>query len=50
MSYFFKTFFPQFKKPIEIRIPKYKNKRFERFNQIRIIPRKKFYEIEILYN
>jgi len=50
MSYFFKTLFPQFKKPIEIRIPKYKNKKFERFNQIRIIPRKKFYEIEILYN
>ena len=49
-SHLFKTYFPQFKNPIEIRIPKYKNKKFERFNQIRIIPRKKFYEIEILYN
>ncbi len=50
MSHLFNTYFPQFKNPIEIRIPKYKNKKFERFNQIRIIPRKKFYEIEILYN
>lgn len=49
MSKFFKQYFPKFNKLIEIHIPKYKNKNFEKYNQIRILPRRKFYEIEIIY-
>ena len=49
MSELFKDKFPEFKNPIDISIPQYKNKKFETFQQIRILPRKKFYEIEIVY-
>ncbi len=49
MSKLFKETYPNFKKPIEISIPHYKNKNFEAYQQIRILPRKNFYEIEIVY-
>ncbi len=49
MSQFFKKKFPKFENPIEISIPPYKNKNFECYQQIRILPRKNFYEIEIVY-
>lgn len=49
MSKLFKETYPEFKNPIEISIPHYKNKNFEAYQQIRILPRKNFYEIEILY-
>jgi len=49
MSKRFKETYTQFKKPIEINIPQYKNKNFEKYQQIRILPRYKFYEIEIIY-
>ena len=47
MSKRFKEIYPEYKIPIEISIPPYKNKKFERFQQIRILPRKRFYEIEM---
>lgn len=34
---------------IFIKIPRYKDKTFEKFNQIRILPRKKHYVVEIIY-
>ena len=49
MSQLFNQTFPEFKNPIEILIPSYKNKNFEHYQQIRILPRKNFYEIEIVY-
>ena len=49
MSKFFKNTFPQFKDSIEITIPEYKNKNFKAYQQIRILPRKRFYKIEIIY-
>jgi len=49
MSKLFKETYPEFKTPIEISIPHYKNKNFECYQQIRILPRKNFYEIEIVY-
>ena len=49
MSQLFKKEFPKFENPIEIPIPLYKNKNFEHFQQIRILPRKNFYEIDIVY-
>lgn len=49
MSRFFKERYPEFKAPIKLSIPNYKEKRFEVFQQIRILPRKRFYEIEIVY-
>ncbi|MBN1217058.1 MAG: transposase [Candidatus Lokiarchaeota archaeon] len=49
MSHLFKELFPEFENPIEIKIPTYKNKRFGEYQQIRILPRKGFYEIEIIY-
>ncbi|MFX1500647.1 MAG: RNA-guided endonuclease InsQ/TnpB family protein [Promethearchaeota archaeon] len=49
MSRLFKETFPEFENPIEIKIREYKNKRFEAYQQIRILPRKRFYEIEIVY-
>ena len=49
MSKMFKETFPEFREPIEIKIPKYKNKSFEVYQQIRILPRKKFYDVEIVY-
>ncbi|MFX1569683.1 MAG: RNA-guided endonuclease InsQ/TnpB family protein [Promethearchaeota archaeon] len=49
MSQLFKKRFPEFENPIEISIPPFKNKNFEQYQQIRILPRKSFYEIEIIY-
>lgn len=49
MSQLFKKEFPEFENPIEIPIPHYKNKNFEHYQQIRILPRKNFYDIEIVY-
>jgi len=49
MSKFFKKAFLEFEHPIEITIPHYRNKNFECYQQIRILPRKKFYEIEVVY-
>jgi len=49
MSQLFKKEFPEFENPIEIRIPHYRNKNFEHYQQIRILPRKIFYEVEIVY-
>jgi putative transposase len=49
MSQLFKEIYPEFKEPIEIVIPDYKNKEFQTYQQIRILPKKKFYEIEIVY-
>ncbi|KKN48070.1 hypothetical protein LCGC14_0656610 [marine sediment metagenome] len=49
MSRLFKDIFPEFETPLEITIPLYKKKNFEEYQQIRILPRKKFYEIEIIY-
>ncbi len=49
MSKQFKERYPEFKEPIEITIPPYKKKSFEAYQQIRILPRKQFYEIEIVY-
>ncbi len=49
MSKLFKNRYPEFKEPIEIIIPQYKKKNFEEYQQIRILPRKRFYEIEIVY-
>lgn len=49
MSKTFKETFPYFKKSLEISIPSYKNKNFKIFKHVRILPRKRFYEIEIIY-
>ena len=49
MSQLFKDTFPEFKDPIKIPIPRYRNKEFYNYQQIRILPKKKFYEIEIIY-
>lgn len=49
MSQLFKDTFPEFNFPIEIPLPYYKNKQFQHFQQIRILPKKKVYEIEIIY-
>jgi len=49
MSQLFKKEFPELENPIEIPIPHYKNKNFEHYQQIRILPRKNFYDIEIVY-
>ncbi len=49
MSKSFQATYPNFKDPIEINIPTYKYKNFYNFNQIRILPKKNFYEIEIIY-
>jgi len=50
MSKLFKKAYPEFEHPIEITLPQYRNKNFECYQQIRILPRKKFYEIEVVYN
>ncbi len=50
MSQFFKESFPDFKQPIEIPIPPYNHKTFKSYQQVRILPRRKFYEIENVYN
>ncbi len=49
MSKMFKEKYPEFKDLIEITVPPYKKKSFETYQQIRILPRKRFYEIEIVY-
>jgi len=49
MSQLFKKEFPEFENSIEIPIPHYKNKNFEYYQQIRILPRKRFYDVEIVY-
>jgi putative transposase len=49
MSKLFKHRYPEFKEPIEITIPQYKKKSFEEYHQIRILPRKSFYDVEIVY-
>jgi putative transposase len=49
MSKLFRERYPEFKIPIEISIPYYKNKNFENYQQIRILPRRRLYEIEIIY-
>ncbi len=49
MSKIFKETFPDFRRPIEIKIPEYKSKSFEAYQQIRILPRKRFYDVEIVY-
>ncbi|MFX1376199.1 MAG: RNA-guided endonuclease InsQ/TnpB family protein [Promethearchaeota archaeon] len=49
MSKLFKERYPEFQEPIELSIPPYKKKSFEEYQQIRVLPRKSFYEIEIIY-
>ncbi len=49
MSKHFQDIFLAFKEPIEFTIPRYKNKEFQKYQQIRILPKKRFYEIEIVY-
>ncbi|MFX1238132.1 MAG: hypothetical protein ACFE8P_10485 [Promethearchaeota archaeon] len=50
ISRFFKQSFPALAHPIEISIPRYKKKSFKDYQQVRILPRKRFYEVEIIYN
>ncbi|MBN1801106.1 MAG: transposase [Candidatus Lokiarchaeota archaeon] len=50
MSSQFKKAFPEFAHALEISIPQYKNKSFKDYQQVRILPRKKCYEVEIVYN
>lgn len=50
MSRLFKKSFPQYKNPLEIQIPHYKNKNFQVYHQIRILPRKNYYDIEVIYD
>jgi IS605 OrfB family transposase len=49
MSYHFTQKFPDFSNKVEIHIPEYQNKMFNTFQQIRILPKRKFFEIEIIY-
>jgi putative transposase len=50
MSRSFKDAYPQFKEPIRITIPHYPNKDFSSsYQQVRILPRRKYFEIEIVY-
>ncbi len=49
MSKLFKVTFPEFENKIELTIPRYNNTNFDIYQQIRILPRKRFYEIEIIY-
>ena len=49
MSKLFIKTFPEYKEPIEFTIPRYKNKEIQKYQQIRILPKKRFYEIEIVY-
>ncbi len=49
MSKMFKETFPELRRPIEIKIPENKNKSFKEYQQIRILPRKIFYDVEIIY-
>lgn len=49
MSNNFKQKYPNFSNKLEIQIPEYKDKTFDTFQQIRILPKRKFFEIEIIY-
>jgi len=49
MSKKFKEKYFLFNNIVEIKIPNYKNKTFDNFKQIRILPKKRFFEIEIIY-
>ena len=49
MSKKFKEKYPDFSNPIEIQVPDYKGKSLDTFQHIRILPRRKFLEIEIVY-
>ena len=49
MSKLFKDVFPEVKEPIELSIPRYKNKELQKYQQIRILPKKRFHEIEVVY-
>jgi len=51
MSSTFKDAYPQFKEPLRIVIPNYSNKDFSSsYQQVRILPRRKYFEIEIVYH
>jgi len=50
MSRSFKDAYPQFKEPIRIAIPQYPHKDFSSYQQVRILPRRKYFEIEIVYH
>ncbi len=52
MSKAFKSKHPNFKNPIKLNIPKHhtRNINFGEYQQIRILPRKNYYEIEVIYN
>jgi putative transposase len=45
----FKKKYSTFATNVELKIPAYKGKMFDMFQQIRILPRRKFFEIEIIY-
>lgn len=49
MSETFKQQFPDLKDPISIPIPNYSDKDFSSYQQIRVLPRRRYYEIEIVY-
>ena len=50
MSRSFKDAYPQFKEPLRIAIPHYPHKDLSSYQQVRILPRRKYYEIEIVYH
>ena len=50
MSRSFKDIYPQFKEPLLIAIPHYPPKDFSSYQQVRILPRRKYFEIEIVYH
>ena len=51
MSRSFKDTYPQFTEPLRIAIPHYPNKDFSSsYQQVRILPRRKYFEIEIVYH
>jgi len=51
MSKAFQTKYPDLKKPIKISIPKHHTRviNFDDYQQIRVLPRRKYFEIEIIY-
>ena len=49
MSQLFKDTFPEFNPSIEIKIPRYKKRNFKVYQQIRILLKRRFYDIEIVY-
>ena len=52
MSKEFKTKYPNLKEPLKISIPTHHTRdiNFESYQQVRILPRTKYFEIEIIYN